>query len=88
MDQKKNEYFKSKTWILCAQQILNSLWIRKTNQMPLFVFFISLVIVALCNCCRRGCYRFPNFENAYVQGPLLNGIISLLSKMGKYVLKY
>ena len=34
---------KSDVWLTVHR---NSVWIRKTNQMSLFVFFISLLIVA------------------------------------------
>jgi hypothetical protein len=38
-----HENFKSDVWLTVHR---NSMWIRKTNQMSLFVFFISLLIVA------------------------------------------
>ena len=36
-------FCKSDVWLTVHR---NSVWIRKTNWMPLFVFFISLLIVA------------------------------------------
>ena len=36
-------YFNAGVWLTMHR---NSVWIRKTNQMSLFVFFISLLIVA------------------------------------------
>ena len=39
----QNLQFKSDVWLTVHR---NSVWIRKTNQVSLFVFFISLLIVA------------------------------------------